>query len=218
MRILNPKDLSASLNNAPDSEPKKGQGLGAASSRLLSAPDFIQDWDDVKAQIEAKASPTELSQKPQDSRKKEYHRVLAKAVHLLSMREHSVKEIKDKLAKKCDNLEIVQAVVDELIEKKYLSNSRFAESYVRSRRSKGFGPTKIRIELTSKGIDSGMADDYLNANSSIWFEIAEAQRDKKYRDEAIRDYNTWSKRARFLQSRGFTMDHIHSVLRRPEAE
>ena len=30
--------------------------------------------------------------------------------------------------------------------------------------------------------------------------------------EPVKDYNEWSKRARFLQSRGFSMDHIHSTV------
>jgi regulatory protein len=100
-------------------------------------------------------------------------------------------------------------VIEELIECKYLCNTRFTESFIRSRQNKGFGPIKIRKELKNKGIDNNTIDDYLKVNSSKWYDIAMTQYKKKYRDIPVSDYKEWSKRARFLQGRGFAMEHIH---------
>ena len=147
-----------------------------------------------------------------DETKKEYNRLFVKGMRLLSMREHSKQEIITKLSVKCENLDIVYAVIDFLIENKYLSDQRFTESYVRSRRNRGFGPNKIRIELKEKGIKTNMIDDYLDVKSAIWFDNAQNQYKKKYGDGCVKDYNTWAKRARFMQSRGFSMEHIQVTL------
>ncbi len=147
-----------------------------------------------------------------DESKKEYNRLFVKGVRLLSMREHSKHEIITKLSVKCENLDTVYAVVDFLIENKYLSDERFTESYIRFRRNRGFGPNKIRIELKDKGIQNNMIDDHLDVKSSTWFDNAENQYKKKYGDDRVKDYNTWAKRARFMQSRGFSMEHIQVTL------
>jgi len=144
--------------------------------------------------------------------KKEYDRILGTGVRLLSMREHSVQEISKKLSLKCDSPDVVYAVIDKLLASKYLCNERFTESYVRSRSNRGFGPIKIRSELVSKGIKNNMIEDHLDVNSSIWYENAENQYHKKYGDAPVSDYNDWAKRARFMQSRGFSMEHIQVIV------
>lgn len=215
MRILNPK-------KTPDSKPKgvKKSGVCASSPQDKAVFEFVDPIDYLEsnstkldsAEIADARIAVDADRTSQNEEKKEYQRVYGKGIYLLSMREHSVKEISDKLSKKCDRADLVRAVVDDLIERKYLSNTRFAESYVRSRKTKGFGPTKIRSELLGKGIVGSMIDDHLEAGSAIWYEVAENQYHKKYGEDVIKDYNTWTKRARFLQSRGFSMEHIHSTI------
>jgi len=152
-----------------------------------------------------------------DPQKKEFNELFARGVRLLAMREHSVKEITNKLFDKSDNADAIHAVVDELLEKKYLSDERFTEAYIRARGNRGFGPVKIKSELKSKGVSSSLIQDYLNESASIWFDNAQSQYLKKYGDASISAYNAWAKRARFLQNRGFTMEHIHCVIQRPES-
>ena len=144
--------------------------------------------------------------------KKDYVYLYNKAIYLLSMREHSEQEIEAKLSAKSERYDLIPAVIDELLENNYLSNDRFTESYVRARREKGFGPTRICIELNRKGIKNSMIEEHINVNSSIWYDHAKRQYEKKYGEEYISDYSAWTKRARFLQSRGFNMDHIHATL------
>jgi len=156
---------------------------------------------------------------------KTYSEVYAKGVHLLAMREHSVKELSDKLRSKlgisygvderqydANVADLVLAVIDELLKNKLLSDERFTESYVRSRANRGFGPVKIRSELQTKGVSEILMDEYLQHNDAVWFDNAQSQYQKKYGDSSVTDYDAWSKRARFMQSRGFTMEHIHVVL------
>lgn len=152
---------------------------------------------------------------PKDD-KKEYNRLLGSGFRLLAMREHSVKEIHDKLSRKSEFSDIVNAVLDELITNKYVSDQRFTESYIRMRSNRGFGPVKIRAELKDKGVSNELVVEYLDIGSPIWIDNAVAQYQKKYGTAGVSDYNAWTKRARFMQSRGFTMEHIRIAL--PEIE
>lgn len=111
-----------------------------------------------------------------------------------------------------DVFEIVSSVIDELKSLKYLSNERFTESFIRSREIKGYGPIKIRYELSQKGIVDSMIDMYLDQGCDYWINKASEVCLKKYRNEPISDYNTWSKRARFLQTRGFSFEHIQAAI------
>ena len=90
------------------------------------------------------------------------------AVRLLSRREHSAFEIRDKLNKReFDDSEITQAIA-ELIKGGWLSDERFAEAYIRMRQIKGFGPIRISIELGERGVDESIIDTYLHAGDADW--------------------------------------------------
>jgi regulatory protein len=134
------------------------------------------------------------------------------AVRLLSRREHSAFEIRDKLQKRdFDETEIAQAIV-ELKQGGWLSDERFAEAYIRMRQLKGFGPIRIAMELNERGVDEIIVDEYLHADDDVWQQILERQYQKKYRNKAIEDYNDKAKRIRFLQYRGFPLDQIYRVV------
>ncbi len=144
-----------------------------------------------------------------DERKKLYLTIQTSAVRSLAMREHSVQELREKLIRKYESdMDVIEAVLDQLIDDGYVSDERFAEAYVRARRNKGVGPVKIKSELYRKGISDHLIADYLEQSSAVWLEAAEHEYRKKFGGTAVTDYRDWTKRARFLQGRGFTMDHI----------
>ncbi len=169
-----------------------------------------------------------------DPAKKEFNELFARGLRLLAMREHSAKEITKKLfdkveafdraegidsAEGSDNVErtaTIYAVVDDLIERKYLSDERFTEVYIRSRANRGFGPVKIKAELKDKGVSHNLIQDYLNQGAALWFDNAKSEYHKKYGDAPIADYSAWAKRAKFLQGRGFNMDQIHCAVTPPD--
>jgi regulatory protein len=134
------------------------------------------------------------------------------AVRLLSRREHSAYEIRDKLVKReFDEKEIEQAIV-ELITGGWLSDERFTEAYIRMRQLKGFGPIRIAIELNERGVKESIVAQYLHAQDVHWFDSLQQQYKKKYKNKAVEDYNDKAKRIRFLQYRGFTLDAICKVV------
>ena len=135
------------------------------------------------------------------------------AVRLLSRREHSAFEIRDKLQKRdFDEVEIEQAI-DELQQGGWLSDERFAEAYIRMRQLKGFGPIRIAIELNERGVKESIVEQYLHAGDQHWAQTLVQQYQKKYRGRAIADYNEKAKRIRFLQYRGFSLDAIYRLVK-----
>ena len=83
------------------------------------------------------------------------------AVSLLSRREHTVKEIVDKLKRK-DYGQFAEKTADRLMSEGYLSDERFAKLYVRELINlKGYGRRRIKDELFRKGISREIADEVL---------------------------------------------------------
>jgi len=135
------------------------------------------------------------------------------AVKLLSRREHSAQEIREKLRQReFDSAEIEQTI-EELKAGGWLSDERFAEAYIRMRQLKGFGPVRIAMELKERGVDELIVEAQLDTNDASWMQVLEQQYQKKYRNTAIDDYNEKAKRIRFLQYRGFTLDAIYQVVK-----
>ena len=133
-------------------------------------------------------------------------------MRLLSRREHSAVEIRDKLLKRdFEESEIDQAIL-ELQQGGWLSDERFAEAYIRMRQMKGFGPIRIAIELNERGVKESIADEYLHTDDENWLQILEQQYLKKYKNKPVEDYNDKAKRIRFLQYRGFSLDNIYRII------
>ncbi len=147
---------------------------------------------------------------PGEESKKEFTAVLHRAVDLLSRREHSAKELSEKLQRKGFAVEIVGKVVEKLIADRLQSDDRFTESFVNERKRRGHGPIKIQHELSHKGVSSMLIEAYVDVQSHEWFELAQLQYQKKYANTGVNNYNEWTKRARFLQSRGFTTPQIRA--------
>jgi len=132
----------------------------------------------------------------------------ARALRHLVRREHSRAELVRKLAPHAESEAALNAVVDLLLSKKQLSDERFAEERARSL-SRKYGSTKIRQDLKERGV----ADEIVERVSAEGdLERASAILQRKYR-EAATTREERAKRARFLQSRGFSYEVINRVLK-----
>ncbi len=155
------------------------------------------------------SSGAKASSRPE---KGSFQDVYNRGVYLLSMREHSRLELEQKLSKKFNAPESLTNVLDTLVDDGYLSDLRFVESFVRSRRLRGHGPSKVRQELVSKGVEDHLIEEYLESDSEEWNELARTVYQKKFGVTVPGDYADWAKRARFLQGRGFNKKHIDHVV------
>lgn len=140
----------------------------------------------------------------------------------LARREHSRYELQQKLLDKFPDADpsIVSGVLDKLVADRLLSDQRFAESYVRSRVSKGYGPLYIRYQLRQRQLDPALIDAQMTLDNEDWVEIlvdvlrrkSGAISNKQPFPE--RGSKAWQKLQRFSQSRGFTMEHFARASRR----
>ena len=90
-----------------------------------------------------------------------------KALDILSRREHSVFELKQKLKKKYDIEDDIEETISRLKKNNLLNDYRFSESYVVYRKRKGFGPVKISKELESKGVAEVIIFEVLDKHSAL---------------------------------------------------
>ena len=136
-----------------------------------------------------------------------------RAMDLLARREHSRLELQTKLVQKgCPRI-IAEEALDELEQERLLSEDRFVESLVQTRRDQGHGPVRIRHDLRNKGVADHVIDRWLDARDSDWLDIVARVRRQKFGDELPVDYTERARQARFLQTRGFTAEQIQKVLK-----
>jgi len=132
-------------------------------------------------------------------------------LRLLALREHSQKELLNKLLVKGLAKDDILAVIDELAQQGWQSDSRYAESYTRHRIQKGYGPIFIAYELRKNGIDAVNFEDIMQKMADSWMELLEQVYIKKYGHDLLLDRNEWAKRSRFLMQRGFSGTMISAL-------
>ena len=139
-----------------------------------------------------------------------FNAVYNKALDLLSRREHSSKEIREKLILRFDDIVIINSVITKLEENNLINNTRFAEAYVSSRKRKGFGPKKITFELLSKGVSESVANRMIDEEGG-WKRAAKLAFTKKFKNGLSSDVKNSLKQKNFLKNRGFGFKEIESV-------
>jgi regulatory protein len=126
-----------------------------------------------------------------------------KALGLLVRREHSVRELKQKLARRGLDAEQSSDAVAKLRENGYQSDARFGDMLVRTRIEGGYGPRWIIAELKTHGISESQAKDLIQAQEPDWKEIVHRQLRRRYGVKPAKDLAERSKRVAFLLRRGF---------------
>ena len=138
--------------------------------------------------------------------------VYNKALDLVSRREHSRHELKQKLNKRFpETITIIEEALDKLLLNNILDDERFAEMYLNARARKGFGPKKIEMELYSKKVDPIFISNAIEAYES-WIENAENELKKKFKGIEPIDYKSKMKQKQFLFNRGFSTQIIEQIL------
>lgn len=143
--------------------------------------------------------------------------IYTSAVAMLSRREHSREELRQKLARKLPSLrDEIEIQLDRLEEQGYQSDERFTEAYMRMRMKRGFGLVRIRQELAQKGISSEILErvfvqdeaELARQSQTLIFEVWQKRFGSlpdNYRDRA--------KQQGYLRYRGFSSDEITQLFR-----
>lgn len=106
----------------------------------------------------------------------------------------------------------MEAALDVFVEQTLLSDERMAEVYVHERLQKGFGPVRIRQELRLRGVSDSLIESHLNRSDGQWMQLIVEVAEKKFGTDPPADRKELSRRARFLDSRGFPAELIARFL------
>lgn len=141
------------------------------------------------------------------------------AFRYLSNRSHSSLELKTKLKKKGFDTEIIQKVLIDLKDKKYLNDFTFAENFVRNRvERRKEGIVKITSELYKKGITREIIEEVTESisenpkNYENAYELGKSKYEKIMKRGDSDKNKAKSKLFNFLRGRGFTSDVIFEVI------
>ena len=135
------------------------------------------------------------------------------AMDLLARREHSRRELRQKLLKRfSDQAEQIELEIDRLSDEGLQSDERLAEAFIRARSNRGQGPSRIKMELRGKGVSDDVTSLALEASGVDWYELASEVASKKFGElGAATDLKEKARVSRFLQQRGFSYDHISAL-------
>jgi regulatory protein len=134
------------------------------------------------------------------------------AMNLLARREHTVRELRNKLQRRFSDDEKINEQLSRLIEERLQSDMRFAASYARQRISRGYGPVRLREELRERGVSEDDVTAALDEVEIDWCALAVEVIQKKFGALAPIDIQDKARRARFMQYRGFATDHYRQLL------
>ena len=130
-----------------------------------------------------------------------------RALRFLMRREHSRAELTRKLAPHAESSASLELLLNELEARKQLSDERYAETRTH-RLSRKYGAAKIRQDLKAHGIADSVID---RVSSDGDLDRAKAILSRKYK-AAASTREEKARRARFLQSRGFSYDVIRRLI------
>ncbi|MGK1956135.1 recombination regulator RecX [Klebsiella pneumoniae] len=157
------------------------------------------------------------------SRRSGYARLLDRAIRILAMRDHSEQELRRKLVAPVmskNGPEALDVTPDELeqvvawcIENRYLDDNRFVGQFIASRSRKGYGPARIRQELSQKGIARQVVDQAMRECDIDWVSLAREQAQRKYGEPLPSTFTEKVKVQRFLLYRGYLMEDIQEIWR-----
>lgn len=137
------------------------------------------------------------------------------SIKYISVRLRSIKEIKDYLKKKEDNIELIDIVVNKLIKLGYLDDNKFAKAFIKDKLSfTSMGDYKIKMELQRLGVSYEIIED----NILLIDENLLEEKIKKNIEKDIRTNKKYSgtilknKIYNHLVSSGYSKEKVISIL------
>ncbi|MBO7374839.1 MAG: regulatory protein RecX [Lachnospiraceae bacterium] len=144
-------------------------------------------------------------------------RALSRALKIVSERDMTERMLSEKLNADCYPEDIINSVIDKLKKERLINDERFIRGFIESKSAKK-SKRDIMIALSSKVWDMNLcerlydelkADDCLKDESELIKELLR----KRHYDFENSDYEAKQKEIRYLSSKGFSYDSIHSALR-----
>lgn len=135
------------------------------------------------------------------------------AMDLLARREHGRVELTRKLRSRGAANELIEAALDRLAEEGLLSEARYLEAFVSYRACAGYGPLRIREELTQRGLARSDVEQALRDSGIDWCEQLQETWQRKFAGALPCDARERAQQGRFLSYRGYPPELIGRLLR-----
>lgn len=132
-------------------------------------------------------------------------------MRFLARREHSREELRRKLQPKVAEGEDLDAVLDELARRGWLSDARFAEHVARAK-ARRFGPARLAHYLKARGVDDDAIAAGIRAAGQDGVTQLEAVWKSRFKAPPA-DERARARQVRFLQGRGFALEDILRFLK-----
>jgi regulatory protein len=132
-------------------------------------------------------------------------------VALLSRRDFCSAELDARLAAQGFEPAAIQTCLEELRQRRYLDDERYARQFVSAHARRGQGPVRIRHDLIELGLSPETAETALLEHGG-WAVQAQQVRLRRFGAALPRDWAERARQARFLQYRGFSNEDIRLVL------
>ena len=139
-----------------------------------------------------------------------------RALAYLARRDHTRLELTRKLLQAGYVADDIESLLNELSQRGWLSNTRFAESYVQHKQQR-FGTLKLAHELRSRGVDESDIQQALASAKETELEHAREVWAKRFGAPPASAQEK-ARQMRFLQGRGFAPETIRRVLNATDAE
>ena len=138
-----------------------------------------------------------------------------RAMYILAQRDHSKKELYDKLIKNYPE-DLCRLVVDLMCEHGLIDVEKYSEKLYRAYINKGWGKSKIRFELRRKGLpDSLISQQEEEYDTEDFIDEIIRLVNKKYADKLdFSDYKSVQRVTAALARRGFGYEDIKLALSR----
>lgn len=140
----------------------------------------------------------------------------ARAVGLLSRREHSRTELRRKLSPHCEEPAELEALLDELERNDWLSQERFAESLVH-RRAARYGMRRVMQELQQHELPEDTLEEMAGKLRSNELDRAREVWKKRF-GVAPSDAKEYARQLRYMAARGFTADSVRRILSEADSQ
>ncbi|SDG91990.1 regulatory protein [Pseudomonas benzenivorans] len=135
------------------------------------------------------------------------------AMDLLARREHGRVELMRKLRQRGAPADLIEAALERLAEEGLLSEARYLQSFVGYRARAGYGPLRIREELTQRGLARADVEQALRDSGIDWAEQLQDTWQRKFSGKLPADARERAQQGRFLSYRGYPLDLIGRLLR-----
>ena len=188
-------------------EPDDALASGGDAALAAAQPQAPAEYSRSSERYARRAAPGDEPDKP----KRLGPSLKMRALGYLSRREHSRAELARKLEPHAESKQVLDDLLDELEQRKHLSDQRFADARAHTLGQR-YGSRRLQAELRGRGLSDDIVRSTVDASKEGELERARAVWTRKF-GTLPANASERGKQARFLLTRGYSPDIVKQILR-----